>query len=54
VTWADGEHVKSRVVRDSKVISEPEKGYYYFWVNEGKQRYCVQTPVALSYLEEIP
>jgi hypothetical protein len=54
VTYADGEHVKSWVVRDGKVTSEPEKGYYYFWVNEGKQRYYVQTPIARSYIEEIP
>jgi hypothetical protein len=54
VTYADGEHVKSWVVRDSKVTSEPEKGYYYFWVREGKQRYYVQTPIARTYIEEIP
>jgi major membrane immunogen (membrane-anchored lipoprotein) len=54
VTYADGEHVKSWVVRDGKVTSEPDKGYYYFWVKEGKQRYYVQTPIARSYIEEIP
>mgnify|MGYP001821448269 CR=1 FL=1 len=54
VTYADGEHVKSWVVRDSKVTSEPEKGYYYFWVKEGKKRYYVQTPIARTYIEEIP
>ena len=32
VTYADGEHVKSWEVRDSKVTSEAEKGYYFFWV----------------------
>lgn len=54
VTYADGEHVKSWEVRDGKVTSEPEKGYYYFWIREGKQRYYVQTPIARSYIEEIP
>ena len=54
VTYADGEHVKSWVVRDSKVTSEPEKGSYYFWVKEGKKRYYVQTPIARTYIEEIP
>ena len=54
VTYADGEHVKSWVVRDSKVTSEPEKGYYYFWVKEGKKRYYVQTPIARTYIDEIP
>ena len=54
VTYADGEHVKSWEVRDSKVTSEPEKGYYFFWVREGTKRYYVQTPIARSYIEEIP
>jgi len=53
VTYADGEHVKSWVIRDSKVTSEPGKGYYYFWVEvNGKKRY-VQTPIARTYIEEI-
>ena len=40
-------------VQDGKVTSEPEKGYYYFWVVEqGKKRY-VQTPIARTYIEEI-
>lgn len=53
VTYADGSHVKSWIIRDGKVTSEPEKGYYYFWVTEnGKKRY-VQTPIGRSYIEEI-
>lgn len=53
VTYADGNHVKSWVVRDGKVTSEPGKGYYYFWINiDGKKRY-VQTPIARTYIEEI-
>lgn len=53
VTYADGEHVKSWVVRDSKVTSEADKGYYFFWVlQDGKKRY-VQTPIARTYIEEI-
>ena len=54
VTYADGEHVKSWVVRDSKVTSEPDKGYYFFWVREGGSKYYVQTPIARTYIEEIP
>ena len=54
VTYADGEHVKSWVVRNSKVTSEPEKGYYFFWVRKGDKRYYVQTPIGRSYIEEIP
>lgn len=53
VTYADGNHVKSWIIRDGKVTSEPGKGYYYFWVsNNGKKQY-VQTPIARSYIEEI-
>lgn len=54
VTYADGEHVKSWEVRDGKVTSEPEKGYYYFWVEAEDERYYVQTPIARTYIEEIP
>ena len=54
VTYADGEHVKSWVIRESKVTSEPEKGYYYFWVREGDKRFYVQTPIGRSYIEELP
>ena len=54
VTYADGEHVKSWEVRNSKVTSEPAKGYYFFWVKiDGKRRY-VQTPIARTYIEELP
>jgi len=53
VTYADGAHVKSWIIRDSKVTSEPSKGYYYFWaIENGKKRY-VQTPIARTYIEEI-
>jgi hypothetical protein len=53
VTYADGEHVRSWTVRDSKVTSEPAKGYYYFWARDGKRKYYVQTPIARTYIEEI-
>ena len=53
VTYADGEHVKSWIVEDGKVTTEPEKGYYYFWAKiDGKSRY-VQTPILRTYIEEI-
>ena len=54
VTYADGEHVKSWVIHDSKVTSEPEKGYYFFWIREDGRKYYVQTPIARTYIEEIP
>lgn len=53
VTYADGAHVKSWVVRDGKVTSEPGKGYYYFWVRQDDKRHYVQTPIARTYIEEI-
>ena len=54
VTYASGEHVKSWEVRDGKITSDPQKGYYYFWaVIDGKQAY-VQTPIERTYIEEIP
>jgi hypothetical protein len=53
-TYADGAHVKSWEGQDGKVTSEPGKGYYCFRVKVGKQRYCVQTPIARTYIEEIP
>ena len=53
VTYADGVHVKSWIVKGGKVTSEAEKGYYYFWaIIDGKKSY-VQTPIARTYIEEI-
>ncbi len=53
VTFAEGQHVKSWQVRNGKVTSDPEKGYYYFWaLIDGKKRY-VQTPVERTYIEEM-
>ena len=52
VTYADGEHAKSWYVKDGKVTTEPDKGYYYFWTEvNGKSRY-VQTPIGRTYIEE--
>jgi hypothetical protein len=53
VTYADGSHVKSWIVREGKVTTEPDKGYYYFWaIVNGKSMY-IQTPINRSYIEEI-
>lgn len=52
VTYADAEHAKSWYVKDGKVTTEPDKGYYYFWTEvNGKSRY-VQTPIGRTYIEE--
>lgn len=54
VTYAAGDHVKTWEVRDGKVTSDPERGYYYFWARvDGEKRY-VQTPIARTYIEELP
>lgn len=53
VTYADGSHVKSWIIRDGKVTSEPDKGYYFFWVTENGKKHYVQTPIGRSYIEEI-
>ncbi len=54
VTYADGEHARTWEVRDGKVTSDPQKGYYYFWaLIDGKKAY-VQTPIARTYVEEMP
>lgn len=53
VTYADGSHVKSWIVRDGKVTTEPAKGYYYFWADENGKSMYVQTPIIRTYIEEI-
>ena len=54
VTYADGEHVKSWIIEDGKVTSEPDKGYYYFWAKQDGKKIYVQTPIERSYIEEMP
>ncbi len=53
VTFAEGSHVKTWMVMDSKVTSEPAKGYYYFWAVEDGKKIYVQTPIIRTYIEEI-
>lgn len=53
VTYADGNHVKSWVVKGAKVTSEPQKGYYYFWAKDGGKSFYVQTPIGRTYIEEL-
>ena len=53
VTYADGEHVKSWMVKDGKVTTEPGKGYYYFWATVDGKKIYVQTPINRTYIEEI-
>jgi len=50
VTYAVAGFNKSWLVKDGKVTSEPEKGYYFFW--DEKKQY-VQTPILSTIIEEV-
>ncbi len=53
VTFYEGAHKTSWTVLDSKVTSDSQKGYYYFWVRkDGKSKY-VQVPIARTVIEEL-
>jgi len=52
VTFYEGAHKKEWVVLDSKVTSESQKGYYYFWVIENGKKKYVQTPIDRTVIEE--
>lgn len=53
VTYAAGSHVKSWLVKDGKVTTEPAKGYYYFWATVNGKKVYVQTPIVRTYIEEV-
>jgi len=54
VTFVEGSHVKTWNIVDSKVTSDPGKGYYYFWArDESGKKFYVQTPIIRSYIEEV-
>ena len=53
VTFYEGAHKKEWIVLDSKVTSEAQKGYYFFWVKEGGKKRYVQTPISRTVIEEI-
>ncbi len=53
VTFVEGSHVKTWIVKNSKITSEPEKGYYYFWALKKGKKIYVQTPIARTYIEEV-
>lgn len=56
VTFAGMTYTKTWHVRDGKVTSAPEKGYYLFWAqcdsNPDKNCY-VQSPIGLTAVEEV-
>ena len=53
VTFAEGNHLKTWIIKDGKVTSDPQKGYYYFWAIENDKKIYVQTPILRSYIEEM-
>ena len=53
VTFVEGNHVKTWVVKGGKITSEPERGYYYFWALKNGKKVYVQTPIARTYIEEV-
>ena len=53
ITFVEGNHVKSWVVKDGKITCEPEKGYYFFWALKNGKKIYVQTPIARTYIEEV-
>ncbi len=53
ITFAEGNHVKTWIVKNGKITSEPEKGYYYFWALKKGKKVYVQTPIARTYIEEV-
>ena len=53
ITFVEGSHVKTWVVKAGKVTSEPEKGYYFFWALKNGKKIYVQTPIAHTYIEEV-
>lgn len=53
VTFAEGSHLKTWVLKDTKVTSDSGKGYYYFWIKTDTGRKYVQTPIVRTYIEEM-
>lgn len=53
VTFFEGSHKKEWLVMDGKVTSDPQKGYYYFWVQKAGKKQYVQTPIARTVIEEL-
>ncbi|MEH6503449.1 MAG: hypothetical protein V7682_06050 [Cycloclasticus sp.] len=53
VTFFEGSHKKEWLVMDGKVTSDPQKGYYYFWVQQAGKKKYVQTPIARTVIEEL-
>lgn len=54
VTYTDQGIIKVWHVRDGKITSTPEKGYYFFWArNEKDKEFYVQAPINRVFIEEV-
>jgi len=53
VMFAEGSHVKTWQVKDAKVTTDPQKGYYYFWADVNGKNVYMQTPIVRTYIEEV-
>ncbi|MEW5009190.1 MAG: hypothetical protein RPR28_03690 [Cycloclasticus sp.] len=53
VTFYEGSHKKEWLLLDGKVTSDPQKGYYFFWVNVGGKNKYVQVPISRTTIEEM-
>ncbi len=56
VTTFDDSFVREWEVKDGKVTSEVEKGYYYFWAidpNDEDEELYIQTPMNKTIIEEM-
>lgn len=52
VTILNGNGVLKVYQTVSKVTSETEKGYYYFWATVNGKRVYIQSPIGLTLIEE--
>jgi len=53
VTFYEGSHKKEWLLLDGKVTSDPQKGYYFFWVKVGGKSKYVQVPINRTTIEEM-
>jgi hypothetical protein len=53
VTYTDQGIIKTWEVRDGKITSVAEKGYYFFWAqNDRDKEFYVQAPINRVFIEE--
>lgn len=54
VSYTDQGIIKTWKVRDGKVTSETDKGYYFFWARDDQNKeFYVQVPINRTFIEEV-